>query len=326
MSFTRHVKLELVRHGQRAASCCSQAELAALLLLCGYLTIRRGDYILSVEVEHIALARHLFSLFKAAGAGSAVVLRKLEHRLKRKRYLVQVSGKNKIILLFGESTTDNNPVRDHLIRLSPRVPAQRCCRRAFLKGAFLAGGSLSVPAGSGYHLEINCGTPEAAALLRDCMGEFNIQASLRRRRKLFIIYLKNSEAIADFLRVIGADSALLQLESARVIRSMRSQVNRLVNCETANLEKIVASSQQQLAMIDRVEQHMGLENLSTDLRAAAEMRRHYPEASLRELGRMFDPPLSKSAVNYRFRKLAALDQDLSRVLITSAGHKLSIVR
>lgn len=316
MSFTRQVKLELVRHEQRAP-CCGRAELAALLLLRGYLTIRGREYILSIEVEHIALARHLFSLFKAAGAGSAAVLRKQERRLGKKCYLVQVTGRKKITSLLQELGLNNSPEPDHPIRVPLRVPPLRCCRRAFLRGAFLAGGSLSAPAGSGYHLEINCGSREAALALRSCLVIFNIQASIRRRRGCYFLYQKNSEAIADFLRVIKADSALLQLESARVIRSMRSQVNRLVNCETANLEKVITSAQQQMALIDRVEQRIGLESLSPALRAAAEMRRRYPEASLRELGRMFDPPLSKSAVNHRFRQLAELDRNVNQTQINS---------
>ena len=281
------------------------------------MTIRGREYILSIEVEHIALARHLFSLFKAAGAGSAAVLRKQERRLGKKCYLVQVTGRKKITSLLQELGLNNSPEPDHPIRVPLRVPPLRCCRRTFLRGAFLAGGSLSAPAGSGYHLEINCGSREAALVLRSCLGIFNIQASIRRRRDYFFLYQKNSEAIADFLRVIEADSALLQLESARVIRSMRSQVNRLVNCETANLEKVITSAQQQLALIDRVEQRIGLESLSPALRAAAEMRRRYPEASLRELGRMFDPPLSKSAVNHRFRQLAELDRNVNQTQINS---------
>ncbi len=311
MLFTRQVKLELVRHEQRA-SCCNHAELTALLLLCGFLTIRGSDYILSIEVEHIALARHLFSLLKAAGAGSAAVLKKQERRLKKKCYLVQVSGKDRIESLLRERGPINGPVPDHPIRAPRRIPPLRCCRRAFLRGAFLAGGSLSAPAGSGYHLEISCGSREAALILRSCLETFNIRSSVRRRRSCYCLYQKSSEAIADFLRVIGADSALLQLESARVIRSMRNQVNRLVNCETANLDKVVASAQLQLAVIDRVEQHTGLQNLPPSLRLAAEMRRRNPEASLRELGRMFEPPLSKSAVNHRFRQLAAIDKSIDQ--------------
>ncbi len=320
MSFTRQVKLELVRHEQRA-TCCGRAELAALLLLRGYLTIRGREYILSIEVEHIAVARHLFSLFKAAGAGSAAVIRKQEPRLGKKCYLVQVTGRKKIMSLLRELGLNNSPEPDRPIRVFSRVPPLRCCRRSFLRGAFLAGGSLSAPAGSGYHLEINCGSREAAFSLSSCLGKFNIRSSIRRRWGNFFLYQKNSEAIADFLRVIEADSALLQLESSRVIRSMRNQVNRLVNCETANLEKVVTSAQQQLALIDRVEQRIGLESLSPALRAAAVMRRCYPEASLRELGRMFDPPLSKSAVNHRFRQLAQLDRDIDQDQSNSCENK-----
>lgn len=165
------------------------------------------------------------------------------------------------------------------------------------------------PDGTDYHLEINCGSQEDAVLLQSCLDEFSIRAAFRHRCGSCYLYLKKAEAIADFLRIIEADSAVLRLESARVIRSMRNQVNRQVNCDTANLEKVVASSQQQLMLIDRLEQRSDLENLPAALREIVVIRRRYPEASMRELGRMCEPPLSKSAVNHRFRKLAALEDE-----------------
>lgn len=311
MSFSRQVKLELVRRPQNN-TCCSRTELTALLLLRGYLTIRGREHILSVGVEHTALARYLFSLFKASGAGLPEVSKKQMRRLGIRRYQVRISGRDNVAaalraLGLKSGNLPQRPARDPAL-----VPQRRCCRRAFVRGAFLAGGSLSAPAGRGYHLEINCGSPEDAKLLQGCLGGFAINAASRCRRGSYYLYLKNAESIADFLRVIGAGSAVLQLESVRVIRSMRSQVNRLVNCDTANLEKTVASAQQQLLLIDRLEREQGLENLPPSLRNIAIMRRRHPEASMRELGRLCEPPLSKSAVNHRLRKLAALEREEDR--------------
>ncbi|HOB29027.1 MAG TPA: DNA-binding protein WhiA [Bacillota bacterium] len=311
MSFSREVKLELVRHEQKAP-CCNRAELTALLLLRGYLTIRSHEHILSIEVEHVSLARHLFSLLKAAGAGSPEVLRKQVRRLGIQRYQVQVTGQENIAVLLQSLGLKRSDLPRCLVREPSLVPSQRCCRRAFIRGAFLAGGSLNTPTGAGYHLEINCGSREDADLVQSCLEEFSISAALRHRRGNYYLYLKKAEAIADFLRIIEADSAVLQLESARVIKSMRSQVNRLVNCDTANLEKVVTSAQQQLMLIDRLEQRVGLENLSPPLREIAILRRRHPEVSMKELGRMCEPPLSKSAVNHRFRKLAAIEREGSR--------------
>ena len=311
MSFSRQVKLELVRQPQKNC-CCSRAELTAFMLLRGYLTIRSREYILSVGVEHTALARYLFRLLKAVGTGSPEVSKKQIQRLGLRRYQVQVAGWGKIDALLHTLGLKSSTLPQRLSRDPSLVPLQRCCRRAFVRGAFLAGGSLNTPTGSGYHLEINCGSRDDAALLQSCLKELSISASYRCRRGNYYLYLKKAETIADFLRVIGADSALLQLESVRVIRSMRNQVNRLVNCDTANLEKVVASAQQQLLLIDRLERCYGLKNLPPPLREIAIMRRRYPEATQRELGRLCEPPLSKSAVNHRFRRLAALEQEERR--------------
>ncbi len=311
MSFSRQVKLELIRQAQKEP-CCNRTELTALLLLRGYLAIRSGTRGLSVEVEHVALARYLFRLFKAAGAASPEVLQKQVRRLGIKRYLVEVTGAQNVSALLEALGLKSSELPRRLARDPSLVPGQRCCRRAFIRGAFLAGGTLNRPDGPGYHLEINCGLPEDAALLQGCLAEFSISAPLRQRRGSSYLYLKKAEAIADFLRIIGAASAVLQLESARVIRSMRNQVNRQVNCDTANLEKVVATAQQQLLVIDRLEQRCTLEELPQSLKEIALMRRRYPEASLRELGRLCKPPLSKSAVNHRFRKLIELEQESGR--------------
>lgn len=308
MSFSRQVKLELIRHPQRER-CCDRTELTALLLLRGYLAIRGGEYSLSIEVEHVALARYLFTLLKAAGVASPEVLQKQVRRLGIKRYLVEVAGEDKISVLLETLDLKSSTLPRRLARVPALLPRRRCCRRAFIRGAFLAGGSLNRPDGPGYHLEINCGSPEDAGLLQSCLAEFSISASLRQRRDGSYLYLKRAEAIADFLRIIGADSAVLQLESARVLRSMRNQVNRQVNCDTANLEKVVATAQQQLLIIERLEQRCALKELPPPLREIAVARRRYPEASMRELGRLCEPPLSKSAVNHRFRKLAAMERD-----------------
>lgn len=306
MSFSRQVKLELIRRSQENR-CCSRAELTAFLLLRGYLTIRGREHILSVEIEHTALARYLFRALKASGARSPEVSKKQVQRLGIKRYLVQVRGRDHIDAILGLLGMKSSSLPRSLSRDPALVPQQRCCRRAFVRGAFLAGGSFSAPAGYGYHLEINCGAAEDAALLQGCLEGFAISAASRRRRGNCYLYLKKAESIADFLRVIGAGGAVLQLESARVIKSMRNQVNRQVNCDTSNLEKAVASAQQQLMLIDRLEKEQGLESLPPALKEIAAMRRCHPEASMRELGRVCEPPLSKSAVNHRFRRLAALE-------------------
>jgi DNA-binding protein WhiA len=305
LSFTRQVKQELVRQRPKPL-CCGAWELIAFLQLRGYLTIGQGRQILSIRAEDTALARYLFSLLKTAGIAAPAVLKQQQHSLGRKIYLVQVDGEESIEALLVYLGMKEAGRMLQLDRPSPLSIPRRCCRRAYARGAFLAGGSLSIAGSSGYHLEINCSYQEDAACLRDGLSQFSLRPFLRRHNGCYSLYLKNAEAIADFLRVIGANSSLLELESARVVKSMRNQVNRLVNCDTANLEKIVSSAQQQLRAIELIERRVGLSNLPSSLREAARLRRRYPEASLKELGEKMEPPLGKSGMNHRFRQLGHL--------------------
>ncbi len=302
MSLTRQVKQELARVGETLA-CCSSWELNALLLRNGFYTIRHNAHILSIAVDDIAVARRLFNLLRQAGVASPAIARQQEKRLKRSRFLVQVQGREQIdaLLIY----LDLKEVGHHLSlpRRLAAVPRRTCCRKAFLRGVFMAGGTISISGRSGYHLELKCNSLEEAQFDQKIFETFNLRPLIRRRDGSLFLYFKNAESVADYLRIIGAGNTLLQLESLRVVKSMRNQVNRLVNFETANLEKVVASSHQQLDTIEQVDRMIGLANLSPALREAALIRRLHPESSLKELGEMLDPPVSKSGMNHRFRQL-----------------------
>jgi cell division protein WhiA len=302
VSFSRQVKQELSRRDDKH-DCCGAWELTAFLLLRGYLSIREGTQTLIIQVDYNSIARHLFSLLKAAGIESPVVIRQQEQRLGKNSYLVQVTGTEQIEALLIYLRLKESGQANHLSRDSHFAPHKRCCRRAFIRGAFMAAGSISVSGRSGYHMEINCSYQEDAAALQKYLDSFSIKSFLRRHRDSYSVYLKDAEAIADFLRIIDASSAVLYLENIRVVKSMRNQVNRLVNCDTANLQKTVNSAQQQLKQIERIETCIGLDNLPPSLSQAARLRRRHPEASLKELGMLLSPPVGKSGMNHRFRQL-----------------------
>ncbi len=302
MTFARQVKQELARFGE-SHDCCNSWELTAFLLLKGFLSIREGKQTLIVQTDYSYIARRLFTLFKAVGIKSPAVVLQQKPKLGVNRYLVQLAGADQVEALLLYLCLKESGQANHLARDAQTTPQKHCCRRAFLRGAFLAAGSISVSRRSGYHLEINCSYEEDAAALRDCLGFFSLKPFLRRRRGRSSIYFKDAEAIADFLRIVGASSSLLALENIRVVNSMRNQVNRLVNCDTANVQKIVDSAQQQLRQIEIIENHIGLNNLPHSLRQAAQLRCRFPEASLKELGLMLKPPVGKSGMNHRFRQL-----------------------
>lgn len=311
MSLTRQVKQELARIDD-APECCSSWELKALLLRHGYYTIRRGVQVLNITVDDNAVARKLFHLLRRAGVDSPLILRRQETRLRKNSYQVQVSGYDQVDALLIYLDLKEAGRHLGLPRRHGALPRRNCCRRAFLRGAFLAGGSISFSGRSGYHLEINSGGTDDAALAVKMLEHFHIGASVRTRRDQAYLYLKNAEAIADFLRIIGAGSALLQLESLRVIKSMRNRVNRLVNFETANLEKVIASAQQQLEVIASLERLVGLDNIPPSLREAARLRRAHPEVSLTELGGLLDPPVGKSGMHHRFRQMEKILEKAER--------------
>lgn len=302
MSLTRQVKQELARH-EESLACCSSWELKALMLKNGYYTIRHNTHILSIATDDYGVARRLFNLLRLAGIASPVILRQQEKRLHKNQFLVRVYGFNQVdaLLIYLDLKEAGRHIA--LPRLVAAVPKRKCCRRALLRGAFLAGGSISISRRSGYHLELNCNSVDDAQVYQKTLQSYNLEPLIRKRNGSVFIYFKNAEAMADYLRIIGAGNTLLQLESMRVVNSMRNRVNRLVNCETANLEKVVTSAQKQLDVIARIDRLIGLGNLTPALREAALLRKNFPEASLKELGEMIEPPISKSGMNHRFNQL-----------------------
>jgi len=180
-----------------------------------------------------------------------------------------------------------------------------CCRRAYLRGAFLAGGSLTNPERE-YHMEMVVPYEYYAQEIVRLLVFFSMDIRYFQRKGDFVLYLKGGEKIGDFLRIIAAHSGLLSFENIRVVKGVRNQINRLVNCETANLTKTIFASQDQIESIRLIQRTIGLENISSSLREIAELRLNNPEATLKELGDQALPPLSKSSVNHRLRRLNAL--------------------
>ncbi|MGB9804650.1 DNA-binding protein WhiA, partial [Desulfofundulus sp.] len=196
----------------------------------------------------------------------------------------------------------------------PRELVRReCCRRAYLRGAFLGGGSVNNPEGT-YHLEIITGNAEHARALGRLMGEFGLEARVSVRKNWHVVYLKDSDQIVALLNVMGAHAALLDFENVRIYKDVRNQVNRLVNCETANLNKVVEAALRQVEDIRFIAGTLGLEKLPPALRQVAEARLQYPDASLRELGEVLEPRVGKSGVNHRLRRLSEIAARLRETL------------
>lgn len=186
---------------------------------------------------------------------------------------------------------------------------QTCCKRAFLRGAFLAGGSMSDPQKS-YHFEIVCRTMPQAVQLQEAVNSFDMEAKIVERKKHLVVYLKEGSQIVDILNVMEAHVSLMNLENVRILKEMRNSVNRKVNCETANITKTVGAAVKQIEDINFIKNQAGLDSLPDNLKEIALLRLEYPDAPLKELGTYLNPPVGKSGVNHRLRRIGEIADNL----------------
>ena len=311
MSFTATIKSELCRL-DIAGSCCRRAELAALIITNGNMQLTGHQRIqLNIVTEHAYIARRLYKLLKQEFDVAPEVLARKKVRLRKNiSYLVQISDPKlarAVVRQLGIIDGDNN-IRSHS---GTGRFSRNCCRRAYLRGCFLAGGSISNPESSGYHMEIATELQFHAENIQELLTQQEIKSGIVRRKQNHVVYVKDSEQIASLLSTIGSSQGRLDFENARVFKELRNRVNRMMNCETANVNKTVDAAQRQVAAIRRLAASQGIETLSPGLRQMARLRMEFPEATLDQLGQYASPPLSKSAVNYRLRKLLAMSEEES---------------
>lgn len=282
MSFSSEVKEELERQISPARH-CQIAELAAILNFCGqYGRDKEGRYTIGFQTENISVVRKGFTLLK-------------------KTYNIETDvavSDEQMQVLHQKIGSLEEPVSNLLIKNS-------CCQRAFLRGAFLSIGSMSDPQKS-YHLEFVCTDEDKARQLQSVIQGFGIDAKIVLRKKYYVVYLKEGESIVDLLNICEAHVSLMKLENMRILKEMRNSINRRVNCETANITKTVNASARQVEDIEYIRDHYGFQRLPDSLRQMAEIRLENPDAPLKELGEYLDPPVGKSGVNHRLRKLSEL--------------------
>ena len=303
MSFAARTKKEVTLITQK--TCCDQAELTAILQQCGIIrAFDKGKLVLDVAIENAATARRIYVLIKNLSDESLEVLVQRKMRLKKNNiYIVRMrAGVESLLKKLNLLGQDRCSIAQE-VGLKRR---NSCCKKAFLRGAFLASGSVNDPDSNSYHLEIACHYEAHAQGLCYLMDEFSLKGKMIERKKGFIVYIKEGEKIVDFLGLIGAHQALLHFEDVRIVKGMRNQVNRLVNCETANLNKTIVAAVRQLDNIRFLEKEYGLERLSPKLRIVAEMRLQNPDVTLAELCRLLPDQVSKSGLNHRLRKLDEL--------------------
>lgn len=315
MSFSSFTKNELSRIPIKN-KCCAKAELAAIVRMNGIIQINgKNRMSLKFATENAAIARRIFSLLKAMyNTDVDVMVRRNKQLKKNNNYLIVVRNTRstkKILEDIGLIRTNGDDYFQVDYKIPQDIINKRCCKRSFIRGAFLGGGSISNPEKT-YHLEFVTTNEEHGKELSDLINSFGLSSKIVLRKENFVIYLKEGEQIVDLLNIMGAHLALLKLEDIRVLKDVRNNINRIVNCETANLSKTIDASLRQIENIEYIDRIMGLEKLPKNLSDLAYLRLEHRDASLKELGAMLNPPVGKSGVNHRFRRIEEIVDNLKK--------------
>lgn len=310
MSFTSNTKNELARVDEEK-KCCTLAEIAGFIRMCGGVRLLgNGRVQLKVVTDDPAVARLFVKQVKSYfTVGPELTIGRTTGALAKRAHSYE--------LLIDERSNAEQILRETgilVVKEGCNVISQgifeplvkkKCCRRAYLRGAFLGAGAVSDPE-KGYHIEIACNNEELAQDIRRLINGFGLRSKVSLRKKNYVVYLKEAEQISDLLTILGAHGQVLEFENVRVKKQVRNSANRKANCDAANLDKTVDTAGRQIADLRAIEAGPGLDSLPESLRALARLRLENPEASLAELGEMLEPPLKKSGVSHRFRRIAEI--------------------
>ncbi|MDO4178673.1 MAG: DNA-binding protein WhiA [Phascolarctobacterium sp.] len=303
MSFSNDVKNELARIESNTVL-EDKAELLGLLRMSGAIVIRGMNIGIHFSTENAALARRVLQLLKSNYNVQTEVMITRSRRLKKNnRYQVRVLPSRAVREALDELQllSMDTDLHNHLIK-------EDMPRRAYLRGAFMGGGSVSRPS-SDYHLEMVTENETFARTLIKIMHGFHLKAKLTDRKDDYIVYMKEAESIIAFLSFIGAHTARLEMENVRIVKNLRNDVNRAVNCETANLNKVVKAAMRQVECIKFLDERIGLHSLSKNLEDTARLRLKYPDVSLNDLVE-YSGGIGKSGINHRLKKLQEMAVEL----------------
>jgi len=314
MSFAKEVKKEL--QSLKHLNCCNKAELSALLHINGSIEKNSDGISIVFQTTNNSVVRRFVYLYNQLYDYDYSLIQKKIHQFKSKdQFIVKINESTDVLMgdlsLINRDAVFFRDIDEDLIE-------KECCKKAYLRGAFLASGSINSPKTSAYHLEIQSFSEDHAQLVKSIADEFHLNAKVAENKRGFITYMKEAERIADFLRVIGANNALFLFEDTRIKRDFKNSINRVINCDIANEKKAMDAANDQLKNIDIVEKH-AKEKISKSMEEAIFLRKKYPESSLLELSyaslEHFDKQISKSALNHRFRAI----RDLANKIKISEG-------
>ena len=288
MSFSSNIKEELSRN-ETGARHCKIAEIAGFLRFGGNISLEPEHYEIQIQTETVSAAKRFYKL--------------INEFLKRSRnYTISVDKhKDCVLILKAVKLLDSKEFG--------LVLQNTCCKRAYIRGAFQAAGSMSDPE-KNYHFEVVSTNVQTAEQLKEVLNFFDLDAKIVLRKKYYVVYMKEGSKIVDVLNIMEAHVALMELENVRILKDMRNKVNRRVNCETANINKTVSAAVKQVEDIEYIDKHKGLRFLDQGLQDIARLRLEHPEATLKELGDMLEPPVGKSGVNHRLKKIGRIAEEM----------------
>lgn len=312
MTFSSKIKDELSRT-EISDTISAKAEVAAFIRTVGYISIKGLNKVeFEFSSENAAVARRIFKVLKIGHDINASVSVSKSNRLKKlNNYIIKIDEDiTKQFLKDAKIAKDND---FNIMNFSYDVPKELLqsdlCKRAYIKGSFMGSGSISNPEKS-YHAEFVSNKEVQSKTLIELLNGYGIIGKNIYRKNSFVTYIKESEQISDLLALMGANNAVLNFENIRAVKETRNQINRVINCETANLDKIVDTSMRQINNIKILKRHKVIDKLPDNLRELAYLRLKHSNASLKELGQMLNPPLGKSGVNHRLKKIEEIAEDL----------------
>lgn len=305
MSFSTTIKTEL--QSIKQLDCCNKAELSALLHVGGSIEMNSAGLNLVFQSTNNAVIRRFVSIIKALYNIDLTIIKKEIKKLgKHNQYIVKISEKVDDLLkelsLINESAMFFREVDEALIE-------KDCCKKAYLRGAFLATGSINSPETSAYHMEIQAFSLIQANVIKEIANYFSLNTKVAKNKRGYIAYIKEAERIADFLRVVGASNSLFEFEDSRIKRDFMNSINRVMNCDIANERKALDAAKKQLDYIEIIERKHN-DSISKSMSEAIFLRKKYPDSTLLELSyaslEHYGVQVSKSALNHRFRAIKDL--------------------
>ena len=310
MSFAADARGEIA-HTECENSCCARSELCAALLASGGISFHgRNRYRLSLAASDATIVRRYFTMVKKYFdvTGELRVL-KTEKLSGMTRYQLVLPEEASLMLLDEIKLLDAEGLFGIREKCAPEIVENDCCALAFLRAAFLFCGTITNPE-KAYHIEFSAPNEQFAQTVMELLRKFEVSAKKACRKAKEVVYLKGSDGISDVLTLLGAHKSMLAMENIKITKGLRNQVNRQMNCDNSNITRSMLTAERQIADIQLIEEEIGLDRLSGTLREIAELRLANPETSLSGIGELMNPPLGKSGVNSRLRKLTQIANKL----------------